>query len=118
MWSKAWTAGERDNPPVHKEAQAWAQGMGWVLPYVRAHGQHLYTYTDSLPVSWMQRAQGKKALAQYKLGRFDDVEWSVRYLQGPRNREADALSRPPFLGPLQPTIQGIVNMIKTWVCMA
>ena len=78
---------------------------------VKCHGHPFYTKTDSLPVGWIRKGNGRKAMSQFRLAQFDDAEWYVGYLEGPRNTEADAISRPPMLGELDPSIVGLTQMV-------
>ena len=107
-----WSRGQRFMPPPYKEALAWALGFEKFLPLVRSHGQPFYTYTDSTPVGWMRKGNGRRAMSAFRLAQFDEVEWRVFYLQGARNVEADCLSRAPMLGELDPSIPGVIDMLK------
>ena len=99
-------------PAVYKEACAWAWGFEQCLPLVRSLSQMLYTMTDSLPVAWMRKGTGRRAMSQFRLAGFDDIKWEVLYISGPRNVQADALSRPPLLGPLKLMVDGVLSMVK------
>ena len=75
MSNKKWSATETWMPPVYKEGSAWCQGFEHALDLIRAHGHPFYTKTDSLPVSWMRKGNGRKAVSCFRLAQFDDVEW-------------------------------------------
>ena len=107
-----WNRGHRFMPPPYKEALAWALGFEKFLPCVRSFGQPFYTYTDSTPVGWMRKGNGRRAMSAFRLAQFDEVDWHVFYLQGERNVEADCLSRPPMLGELDPSIPGVIDMLQ------
>ena len=111
MCNGKWTFSEISMPAVYKEGSAWCRGFEWALPMAKCHGHPFYTKTDSLPVSWIRKGNGRKAMSQFRLAQFDDIEWHVGYLDGPRNVEADAVSRPPMLGPLDPSIVGLSQMV-------
>ena len=91
-----WKPDEVWEPAVHKEGEAWCRFFERILPMVATYGQPVHLYTDSLPVAWMRYGSGRKAMSKFHLAKFDQVEWYVHYLPGPRNVLADALSRPPF----------------------
>ena len=104
-------------PAVCKEGQAWCHGFELCMPYIRTHGHIFYTITDSLPVGWQRKGSGRQAMSRFKLAQFDDVEWRVLYVQGPRNVESDAYSRPPMLGELLPTVAGILTMLDRAIAL-
>ena len=112
MCNGKWTFSEISMPAVYKEGSAWCRSFEWALPMAKCHGHPFYTKTDSLPVSWIRKGNGRKAMSQFRLAQFDDLEWHVAYLDGPRNVEADAVSRPPMLGPLDPSIVGLTQMVE------
>ena len=111
-FNKLWTKTERSMPAVYKEATAWAWGFEQCLPMVRSHGHVFYTKTDSLPVSWMRKGTGRRAMSQFRLAGFDDVKWELIYISGPRNVCADALSRPPMIGELKLSVKGVLQMVR------
>ena len=60
---------------------------------------------------------GRRALSRFRLANFDDVEFHVHYLPGPRNQIADWLSRPPMLGELEPAVEGLVIMVRAGLAL-
>ena len=107
-----WSRSERFMPPVYKEASAWARGFEGFFSIVRSFGQPFYTFTDSTPVGWQRKGNGRRAMSAFRLANFDEVEWEVFYLEGSRNTEADSLSRPPMLGELDPSVPGMLAMLE------
>ena len=63
MHNGKWTASEISMPAVYKEGSAWCRGFEWALPMAKCHGHPLFTKTDSLPVSWIRKGNGRKAMS-------------------------------------------------------
>ena len=64
-----WTDAERSMPPPYKEGKAWAIGFERCLPVVRGSNAPFHTWTDSLPVGWMRKGNGRKAMSLFRLAR-------------------------------------------------
>ena len=74
-----WGKKDRYAPPPVKEGKAWCLAFEACLPMVRCSGHVFHSYTDSLPCSWMNKANGRRSLSRFRLAEFDDVEFQVHY---------------------------------------
>ena len=113
MWSKAWTDSQRKLPVYFRESLGWCLGILKCRPYVLSSRFPLITQTDHLPLTWIRKSSGKAAISAFLTSRVADVDWRIYYLPGHLNTLADAVSRPPFLGPLRPDTTGLHEMVKT-----
>ena len=52
-------------------------------------------------------------MSWFALARYQAIEYTVDYIYGPRNGDADLFSRPPMLGVLRPSMQGLESMVLT-----
>ena len=66
-----------------------------------------------MPLSFVRKCDGSTCLNPYRFARQQAIEQVISYISGPRNIEADAMSRVPMLGPLEPNLDGIEAMVKT-----
>ena len=108
MWSKCWTEAQSRYPTYYKESLAWCFTMKRCRPYVLSNRFPLITLTDHLPLTWIRKASGKAALSEFLLDSFGDIDYTISYIPGHLNVMADPISRPPFLGPLRPSIAGVI----------
>jgi hypothetical protein len=113
MWSKAWTDSQRKLPCYFRESLGWCLGILKCRPYVLSSKFPLITQTDHLPLTWIKKSTGKAAISAFLTSQIADVDWRIYYLPGHLNALADAVSRPPFLGPLRPSTTGLHEMVKT-----
>ena len=113
MWSKAWSESQRKLPVYFRESLGWALGIRKCRPYVLSSRFPLITQTDHLPLTWIRKSSGKAAISTFLTSQIADVDWRIFYLPGHLNTLADAVSRPPFLGPLRPSTAGLHEMVKT-----
>lgn len=109
----AWTAAQRKLPPYFLEGVALVKAMREVAPFQRMSEHTLTVKSDHLPLSFLRNGNGMRAISFFDLLDFQDIDFRIDYISGPRNVVADALSRGPFLGPLCPGVRGLLHMTKT-----
>ena len=112
MWSRAWTEAQRKLPVYFREALGWCLGVKKARPYALTSKFPLITLTDHLPLTWVRKASGKAMVSAFLCDSISDVDWTIDYIPGHKNTLADPLSRPPFLGPLRPSIKGLTTMVQ------
>ena len=113
QWSKQWGPTMAKAPPYYKEAAGWMLSVG--LARVYAHGSPfpLHTYTDHLPLTFVRSTSGKGPVSQFVLDHLSDIDYIIEYKRGPDNKEADAASRYPCLGPRLLTDIGTLAAVRT-----
>ena len=99
--------------PIYKEAAGWMHSVG--LARIYAHGSPfpLHTYTDHLPLTFVRSTSGKGPVSQFVLDHLSDIDYIIEYKRGPDNKEADAVSRYPCLGPRLLTDIGTLAAVRT-----
>ena len=109
-FSKAWTDTERKKPPFYLEASALLWGIEKCRIYALSSRFPLYTYSDHLPLRWMDKCE-KGAISSFMIEQLSDIERIHSYIPGEENVISDAVSRYPMLGPNRVAPRGLTHMI-------
>jgi transposase InsO family protein len=109
--SKSWTETQRNRPPFYLEADAllWAQGK--CKFYALSSPFPFYTYSDHLPLMWMQKSE-KGAVSKFIIENLSELETIHQYICGPQNSIPDAASRYPMLGPKRLAPTGLAHAVQ------
>jgi hypothetical protein len=108
--SKCWTDTEKHRPPFYLEADALLWAMDKTKFYSLSSPFPLYTYSDHLPLQWMNKST-KGPVSQFIIENLSEIENVHQYIQGSMNSISDALSRYPLLGPKQLAPRGLSNCV-------
>ena len=71
----------------------------------------LYTYSDHLPLQWMNKSM-KGPVSQFIIENLSEIESVHQYIQGPSNSISDATSRYPMLGPKALAPRGLTHSVE------
>jgi hypothetical protein len=104
--SKSWGESERNRPPFYLEADALLWAMNKTKFYSLSSPFPLYTYSDHLPLQWMNKSE-KGPVSQFMIENLSELDVIHQYITGPSNSIADAVSRHPLLGPQRLAPRGI-----------
>ena len=98
FYSAAFDEAMQRRPVYYREARA----MIWAMTKARRHlelSQHqIVLVTDHNPLVWIQHTT-RGTVTSWLLEEVAELDFRVVYVPGPTNKEADALSRPPLIGP-------------------
>ena len=108
-WSKPFTGYAKTASPFYREALGHLNTVDQARYYLMANYHQPIAKTDHLPLTWNKACQGKAGLSSWRYQRSKEFCIDVQYIAGPRNK-ADAISRPPFLGPHVYATQGLIVM--------
>ena len=109
-WSAPHTGYGKHAPAFYNEARAILEGMERSAPYLATCPKALTVLTDSLSLAWIAKTRGKSGISPWRWVRVQEMPHEIHYLPGPRN-PADAISRPPFLGPHQFATAGLRELV-------
>jgi hypothetical protein len=109
--SKAWTDSQRLRPPYYLEADSLLWATDEVKFYALSSPFPLYTYSDHMPLSWMEKSE-KGPVSQFLIEQLSELETEHQYIQGHLNSVADAASRYPLLGPKRLTPRGLAHSVQ------
>ena len=110
-FSKAWQDSERNKPPFYLEAAALLWGIEKCRFYALSSPFPLYTYSDHLPLRWMDKSE-KGAVSSFLVEQLSDIERVHTYIEGDSNYVSDAVSRYPMLGPRRVAPRGLAQSIS------
>ena len=71
----------------------------------------LYTYSDHMPLSWIDKTE-KGPISSFIIEKLSDIETTHQYIQEKVNTVPDAFcSRYPMLGPKRLATRGFMNSV-------
>ena len=62
------------------EAAAVCKSLGAVRPYQLRSGFPLWGKSDHLPLSFLERGNGRKCLSFFDMWKFQDMDWRLTYI--------------------------------------
>ena len=110
FFSKAWTEAQSKRPPFYLEADALLWSIEKAKFYALSSRFPLYTYSDHLPLSWMNKSE-KGPVSQFLIEKLSEIETVHSYIQGADNSIPDAASRHPLLGPRRLAPRGLTHSV-------
>jgi hypothetical protein len=108
--SKAHSETHRLKPPFYLEGDALLWSTFKCKYYALSSRFPLYTYSDHMPLNWMQKTE-KGPISSFIIERLFEVHTVHQYIQGKVNGIPDSCSRFPMLGPKQMAARGFANCV-------
>jgi hypothetical protein len=110
-YSKAWGASMLGKPPYYLEADGLVTAITIAKYYSEATPFPLIAECDQAPLKWIKTAS-KGVVTAWRIENLNGVDYEVRYWPGVSNTTADALSRPPMLGPRKFARTGVESALR------
>ena len=109
--SKQWPPSLRSRPSFVLETHALFAALKAVRPWAYAHPDPVRVRTDARSIEWVYK-QPSGPVAGYAAAAAAETPFTLEYLPGPQNVVADALSRPPLVGPQVLSNDGLEDMLQ------
>jgi hypothetical protein len=108
---KAFDATQRLRPPFYLEGDSLLWCTLKCKYYVLSSRFPLYTYSDHLPLRWMEKTE-KGPISSFILEHLSEFDTKHQYIQGKVNILPDACNRYPMLGPKRLATRELANSVK------
>ena len=109
--SKAFKQGQLSKPVYYKEALAIIWAMRKCQLYSMNSPHELTVFTDHCPLKWIRHST-RGAITSWLVEDLNSEDFKIKYLPGPENVLADAMSRYPLLEPNIFNSEGIARALQ------
>ena len=89
MFNGSWSDAQRRLPAYFLESMAIVKSLTSCRPYQVMSRFPLWGKSDHLPLSYLERGNGRRAMSFMDLWKHQDLDYRLSYISGPRNVVAD-----------------------------
>ena len=109
--SKQWPPSLRSRPAFVQEVHALFSALKAIRPWAFQQSGPVRVRTDAKSILWAHK-QDTGPVAAYAAEAAAETPYVLEYIRGERNVVADALSRPPMVGPPVMTVYGLHTLVE------
>ena len=110
FYSAAFDDAMARRPIYYREARAMIWSMGKAKRHLELSQHPIVMVTDHNPLLWIQ-ATNRGTVTSWLLEEAAELDFRVVYIPGPKNSDADAVSRPPIV---RPSVLNAVGTLEAW----